>query len=104
MEIVIKINFRGQDYWQSKKWGVILVEKEEDIDPLFKLLLVQDEYWEHYKKLIKVAPKEVESKRELELMCEYCGKTDIYKFKEIQERIPFIAFQIEDRWGQPYFH
>lgn len=104
MEIVIKMNFKGQDHWQSKKWGVIFVEKEEDINPLFKLLLAQDSYWEQYKSLIKVAPKEVESERDLIRMCEYCGKTDIYKFKEIQEKIPFIAFQTEDPWAQPYFH
>lgn len=31
--------FKGQDYWNEKCQGVILVEKEEDIDPLWLLLI-----------------------------------------------------------------
>lgn len=26
-------------------------------------------------------------------MCEYCGKTDIYKIEEIRKIIPFIIYQ-----------
>jgi hypothetical protein len=50
MEIPIKPQtFTGHTSWQSKLDGVILVEREEDIEPLWKLLIEQDDYWEHYK-------------------------------------------------------
>lgn len=96
MEIKITNVFKGDDNWLSKKNGVVLVEKESDIEPLFKLLVEQDDYWKKYKNLIKVAPKEIESYRDLDKLCEWCGKTDIYNLKELQEKIPFIIYQFDD--------
>lgn len=94
MEILIKPKkFTGGDSWESKQYGVVLVEKEDDIEPLWKLLCEQDHYWESYKNLIKVAPKEINSVGDIIRMCEYCGKTDIYKIEEIRKIIPFIIYQ-----------
>lgn len=94
MEIKIKPKiFTGDTYWRSKVYGVVLVEKEEDIEPLFQLLCEQDSYWEYYKKLIKVAPKEIDSIGDLSELCDYCGKTDIYELESLQEKIPFIIYQ-----------
>ena len=94
MKILIKPKeYKCQNYWHSKREGVILVEKEEDIDKIFKLLVKQDDYWESYKHLIKVAPKEIESESTLALMCEYCGKTDIDNIDEIKKKVPFMIYQ-----------
>ncbi len=94
MEILIRPrNFTGCTYWQSKLNGVILVEKEEDIEPLWKLLIEQDDYWEHYKEVIQVAPKEIDGEGDIANMCVYVGKTDIYNPQELQSKIPFIMYQ-----------
>jgi hypothetical protein len=94
MEIPIKPQtFTGHTSWQSKLDGVILVEREEDIEPLWKLLIEQDDYWEHYKEVIKVAPKEINGIQDISRMCVYVGKTDIYNPKELQSKIPFIMYQ-----------
>jgi len=76
--------------------GVIFVEKEQDIEPLFKLLCEQDDYWESYKELIKVAPKEIDKRSDLQQYCQYCGKTDIYDVKALKEQIPFIIYQYRE--------
>lgn len=105
MEIQIKPRtFTGADQWYSKCYGVILVKDEKDIDPLWKLLCEQDSYWEAYKNLIKVAPSEIESEKDLERMCEYCGKTDIYKFDEIKQQIDFAVFQYRENTDIYYYH
>jgi len=94
MEIIIKPRaLKSAEMWLNKLNSVILVEKEEDVEPLWKLLCEQDDYWEEYKNIIKIAPKEIESEREIVNMCEYCGKTDIDNIKSLQEKIPFIIFQ-----------
>jgi len=85
-----------QDNWDSKIQGVIFVEKEDDIDILFNELVKQDSYWESYKRLIKVAPKEVEDKDTLKTYCEYVGKTDIYETEKIREVVDFIIFQYRE--------
>lgn len=91
--------FSGHSVWDTKVDGVVLVEKEEDIEPLYKLLVEQDDYWEGRKNLIKVAPKEIEHEQELDHLCEYVGKTDIYNLEELQEKIPFIIYQrVERSW------
>lgn len=80
--------------WDSKAQGVILVEKSEDIVPLWILLCDQDDYWEDYKHLIKVAPKKINSISDIQLMCEWCGKTDIYDVPKLKESgIRFILYQ-----------
>ena len=95
MEIIIRPSkFTGCTSWESKLEGVILVEKEEHIEPLWKLLCEQDEYCEHYKELIKVAPKEIDSESDICIMCTYVGKTDIDNPQELQAKIPFIMYQI----------
>lgn len=99
-EFVIKIIpkvppvVRCIDSWNSKTQGVVLVEKEEDIEPLWKLLCDQDDYWEHYKNLIKVAPKEIDSIVDIKLMCDWSGKTDIWDIPKLKESgIRFILYQ-----------
>jgi len=94
MEILIKPRkFTGCNSWQSKLNGVILVEKEEYIEVLWKLLIEQDDYWEHYKEVIQVAPKEIDGEGDIARMCVYVGKTDIYNIEELQSRISFIMYQ-----------
>lgn len=100
MEILIKPRkFKGCTFWQKKQHGVILVEKVEDIEPLWKLLVKQDEYWEHYKHIIKVAPKEIDEEGDIASMCDYCGKTDIYNPEKLRAKIPFIMYQIQPSFG-----
>jgi hypothetical protein len=99
MEIFIKPRkFTGCASWQSKINGVILVEKEEDIELLWKLLIEQDDYWEHYKEVIQVAPKEIDGEGDIARMCVYVGKTDIYDVQELQSKIPFIMYQEYPVW------
>lgn len=94
MEIIIKPRkFIGCTSWQTKLNGVILVEKEEDIDPLWQLLIKQDIHWINYKHVIRIAPKEIHSECDIEKMCVYVGKTDIYSPEELQDKIPFIMYQ-----------
>ena len=92
MEILIK--FTGDTHWVEKLDGVVLVENEMDIDRLHLLLIEQDEYWTSKKNLIKVAPKNINSLKELDDMCECIGRTDIWNLKELQDKIPFIIYQI----------
>lgn len=89
-------NVECHNSWTSKIQGVVLVEKEQDIEPLFKLLCKQDDYWEPYKHLIKVAPKVVEHITDLRLLCKYCGKTDIDNVTELKKKIPFILYQYNE--------
>ena len=88
------LTLKSQSCWDYKKEGVILVEKESDIEPLFKLLCEQDDYWEEYRELIKVAPSQpLESESQICQMCEYCGKTDIDNIKALQKKISFFLYQ-----------
>lgn len=94
MHIQIKPQiFTGHTHWYNKQVGVVFVEKEENIDPLFELLMAQDDYWENKKHLIKVAPKEIDSLDDLDEYLEYVGKTDIYHIEYLKEKIPFIIYQ-----------
>lgn len=90
--------FIGINSWEHKQNGVVLVEKEEDIEPLWKLLCEQDDYWEDNKNLIKVAPKEISDISQINRMCEYCGKTDIYNVSDLKKKIPFIIYQYRDEF------
>ena len=86
-----------QESWSAKTYGVILVNTEDEITPLFNALCEQDDYWEDYKKLIKVAPKVVDGNN-IDLMCEWCGKTDIYDVAALKQKmakigIYFILYQ-----------
>jgi len=86
-EILIKPKkFECYGSWDSKREGVVLVEKEEDIEPMWELLCEQDDYWESYKYLIKVAPKEIDNVEDFCKICGYCGKTDIYDVDELRSR------------------
>ena len=97
MKIPIKQRyFEGYDTWESKQYGVVLVEKEEDIEPLWKLLCEQDEYWVDYSYLIKLAPTEINNEADLYKMCNYVGKTDIYNVKDLQSKISFIIYQYDE--------
>lgn len=90
--------FVGYDQWYPKVQGVVLVEKEEDIEPLYELLCAQDHYWEspYARKLIKVAPKEIESELDLMPLCDSVGKLDIYDVPKLKSQIPFIIYQYRD--------
>ena len=94
MEIIITPRkFTGNSKWQRKMNGVLLVEKESDIEPLWELLCEQDTYWEAYKHVIKVAPKEIDSDERLSEMCAYTGKTDIYDIPSLRSKIEFLIYQ-----------
>ena len=85
--------------WISKKEGVIFVENEKDIDILFELLCRQDDYWEDYRHLIKVGPKEIDSELDLLSYCEYVGITDIYDINALKKSVDF-RFTIFQDLGQ----
>jgi hypothetical protein len=89
---------KSQDSWESKIQGVLFVEKEKDIETLWILLCEQDDYWEDYKHLIKVAPKEIDNEEDLKKYCQYVGKTDIWNVKELQQKIDFIIFQYYEQY------
>ncbi|MEO7048746.1 MAG: hypothetical protein ABI091_25820 [Ferruginibacter sp.] len=97
MEIKIRPQvFVGQDWWREKEKGVVLVKKRSDISRLHKLLIEQDDYWESHKDLIQVAPKEIDSVKEISKMCGYVGKTDIYEVLKLKQKIDFILYQEDD--------
>jgi len=97
MEIKITSKaYSGGDSWEHKRQGVVLVEKEADIEPLYKLLCEQDDYWEGSKNLIKVAPSEIGDVRDLDKMCEYTCKTDIFHPDQLRAKIPFIMHQYHE--------
>lgn len=102
MEIKIKPQvFTCYESWEAKRQGVVFVEKEEDIEPVWEALRDQDDYWESYKNLIKVAPTEINQVTDLQRYCEYCGKTDIYKVSELKSKlgekgIEIILFQYRE--------
>lgn len=89
---------QSETNWNPKWEGVILVEKEEDIDLLYNLLLAQDEYWKSYKKLIQVMPENITSEDEIISLCDYCGKTDIYLIDEIQAKVNFFIYQYRQNY------
>lgn len=102
MQIKIKPQFvTSQEGWTAKMQGVVLVQKQEDIEPIWEAFCEQDDYWESYKNLFKVAPEEVNGPRDLEKMCEYCGKTDIYDYEKLKNKLleqglEFILFQYQE--------
>ena len=98
MEIIVNHKYIAHDWWTPEIDGVVLVSCEEDIDKLHKLLCEEDSYWENYKHLIKVAPKEIEGDNDLRKMCEHCGKTDIWDYDKIRKEVDFITFQYDDSW------
>jgi hypothetical protein len=90
-----KITLKSQESWEPKMMGVIFVKEEKDIDVLFSLLVKQDSYWESYKYLIKVFPKDntIPSIEYLQDECRYVGKTDIYEVGKIKEVVDFFIYQ-----------
>lgn len=73
--------------WEPKMQGVVFVQRKEDIEKVWKLLCEQDDYWESYKKVIKVLPFDtIKSTRDLEVYCEYVGRTDIYDIDDFNEK------------------
>lgn len=100
----IQINpqfYEGSNSWYQKTQGVILVEKKEHIEPVWKVLCEQDDYWEDYKNLIKIAPLTIDNKTDLNCLCEYCGKTDIYDVDKVrkilaEQNIEFLIHQFLD--------
>ena len=94
MEIKTKPKiFKGFHMWYSVDNGVILVEKKEHIEPLWELLCEEDEGWESYKHVIKIAPKEIDSISDLDDMCVNVGMLYINEVEKIQNKIPFIIYQ-----------
>lgn len=103
MQIKIKPQIiTGQLTWKSKCQGVVFVQKQEDIEPVWRALCAQDEYWKSYKNLIKVGPTEIDSKHDLEKYCEYCGETDIYYVRKLiqdlkEKGIEILLFQYQEK-------
>ncbi len=91
-----KIFFIGQYYWIRKWQGVILVEKEEDIEPLYEMLHEQDAEWLNFKCLIRVAPKEIEHESDLRAICQNVGRTRIHDIELLRKKIPFILYQYKE--------
>jgi hypothetical protein len=91
--ITIVTKIECQDSWDSKVNGVIFVEKESDVEILFNELVSQDDYWENYKKLIQVMPKEINTENELKSYCNYVGKTDIWDISKLRKVVDFTIYQ-----------
>lgn len=88
MKIQISPKFvECQECWGSKGFGCIFVQKEEDIDIVWNVLCDQDEYWDDYKNLIKVAPVIIESEKDLYKYCNYVGKTDVYDVNAVKRTL-----------------
>jgi hypothetical protein len=89
------ITLKSQESWEPKMMGIIFVKEEKDIDVLFNLLVKQDEYWEDYKELIQVFPKDnnIPSIEWLQSQCRFVGKTDIYEVSKIKEVVDFFIYQ-----------
>jgi hypothetical protein len=82
MELFIpRKKIKSDTKWYYKGYGVIFVDKQENIKPVLDYLIEQDDYWENYPELIKVIPQfennEVESDGSLRSQMQYVGKTDI---------------------------
>jgi hypothetical protein len=92
MQIQIK-PFTGYTDWFRKTQSVILVERESDIEPLWKLLVAQGSYWKEYRHLIKVAPTTIDALDDLKSLCNHSGKTDINDIAGLQKVVPFIIYQ-----------
>ena len=91
-DLTITINPRYvecQNSWDPKCYGVIFVNEESHITPLFEALVEQDDYWENHKHLIQVAPKTINHITDLDGYTEYCGKTDIYNISALKEKLDF---------------
>ena len=80
--------------WESKMYGVVFVQQVEHIEPVFMALCEQDDYWEDYKNLIKVAPNELPNYNDIDRYCEYCGKTDIYDIPKLKEKLLLQGIEI----------
>lgn len=94
MYITVKIT--GQNDWYEKRFGVVLVPTEADIDPLYNALVEQDPDWERYKHLIRVAPTEINCLTDLNTLCEYTSKTCIFDIPKLREKFDFLLYQYED--------
>jgi hypothetical protein len=78
MEIKVRPSvISSDDYWGRKGEGVVFVTDESHIETAWKVLCEQDDYWESYKELIKVAPLEVNHRSDLRHYMEWAGKTDV---------------------------
>ena len=99
LKIMLKPKFfTGGESWENRMEGVIFVSNEEDKEHIFRLLVEQDNYWEYYKNLIKIAPEEIDDITDIENLCEYCGKTDIYNYKELKSKVDFISYQFRENY------
>lgn len=96
----LNLSIECANEWHSKIYGVIFVKRQEDIDILYKLLSEQDDYWIAWdmKHLIKVLPKSI-TQYDLDNLCEYVGKVDIYNVKEIKNEVDFFIYQ---RWKEDF--
>jgi hypothetical protein len=86
MDIEYKAILKSATSWESKSLGGIFVSKKEDIDIVLEILIEQDDYWEHYKKLVMVLPDNPTPKLIIS-MCDYCGKADIYNMEEFLKKL-----------------
>jgi len=102
-----KKKIESDTYWHAKGYGVIFVDKQENIKPVLDYLIEQDDYWESHSEIIKVIPKfennEVENLGGLKSEMQYVGKTDIYSPQELfalckEKGIGILIF------SQPYEH
>ena len=82
MKFTITQIIESMQSWERKRFGVILVDKVENIDTVLQYLIEQDDTWENYKDLVKVAPASIVNERDLTRLCKYSGKTDIYEENE----------------------
>ncbi len=78
MEIIQKI--KSSNNWYYKGYGVVFVDKQENIKAVYDLLVEQDSYWERedeINELIKVVPENFAMNKVLTEI-EYTYKMNIY--------------------------
>lgn len=77
MDIEIKTVIKSQTYWDGKCHSVILVNDKQHINTVFKYLCNIDEDWISYKDIIQLKP-EINNIGDINVLCNYSGKTCIY--------------------------
>jgi hypothetical protein len=93
---MIQITMPCTENWNNKCYGVIFVHNEEDKRILFDELVKQDNYWKDYINIIKVK-QNFDSIMELQNLCIYVGKTDIYEIKDIKKIVDFTIYQYTEQ-------
>jgi hypothetical protein len=97
--ISVKVTLKSQDEWNSKMYSVIFVNSQKDKELLWELLVKQDRYWGKYPDNIDIIKVRKDftftTIRDIQDLCEYCGKVDIYDVEELQKQVDLFIYQYD---------